>query len=97
MCRAQKVPARTVFLPGHCYAEFYLEDDEGQGHWFPCEVVGERQFGGIHDMRPILQKGDNFKNPEESKERLRWLKEDFHAAGRGASPQVKFVREPVAN
>jgi transglutaminase-like putative cysteine protease len=97
MCRAQKIPARTVFVPGHCYAEFYLDDDQGQGHWFACDPAGDsKQFGGIHEMRPILQKGDNFKNPLEPKERLRWLREDFHANGRGASPNVKFVSEPVA-
>jgi hypothetical protein len=96
LCRVHKIPARTVFVPGHCYAEFYLEDDEGQGHWFACEVAGDRSFGGITNMQPILQKGDNFKNPENPKERLRWLKEYFHAAGRGGSPQVKFVSEPVA-
>jgi transglutaminase-like putative cysteine protease len=96
LCRANKIPARTVFVPGHCYAEFYLVDDEGQGHWFPCETAGDRSFGAMSDVRPILQKGDNFKNPENPKERLRWLKEYFHASGRGGSPQVKFVSEPVA-
>lgn len=96
LCRVHKIPARTVFVPGHCYAEFYLEDDEGQGHWFPCEPAGDRSFGGTSDVRPILQKGDNFKNPENPKEKLRWVKEYFHAAGRGGSPRVKFVSEPVA-
>ncbi len=97
MCRVQKIPARTVFVKNHCYAEFYLEDDEGQGHWFPCQPAGPREFGGLDDVRPILQKGDNFKNPDNSRERLRYLREDFHAAGRGGSPEVKFVSEPVAN
>lgn len=96
MCRVHKIPARTVFVSGHCYAEFYLEDDEGQGHWFPCQPAGARSFGAIDELRPILQKGDNFKNPENSKEKLRWVKEYFHASGRGGSPQVKFVNEPVA-
>jgi hypothetical protein len=96
LCRVHKIPARTVFVPGHCYAEFYLVDDEGQGHWFPSEPAGDRSFGGTSDVRPILQKGDNFKNPENPKEKLRWVKEYFHASGRGASPQVKFVSEPVA-
>jgi transglutaminase-like putative cysteine protease len=96
LCRVHKIPARTVFVPGHCYAEFYLADDEGQGHWFPCEPAGDRAFGGNQEVQPILQKGDNFKNPENPKERLRWVKEYFHASGRGASPQVKFVSEPVA-
>ena len=85
-----------MFVSDHCYAEFYLEDDAAAGHWFPCQPAGTRSFGAIADARPILQKGDNFKNPENPKERLRWMKEYFHASGRGGSPKVKFVFEPVA-
>ena len=96
LCRVHKVPARTVFVPSHCYAEFYLEDDEGRGHWFPCQVAGVRSFGTIDDVRPVMQKGDNFSNPENPKEKLRWVKEYFHASARGANPKVKFVSEPVA-
>lgn len=96
MCRAQKIPARTVFVEGHCYAEFYLEDDDGQGHWFPCQPAGVRSFGAIDEVRPILQKGDNFKNPENLKERVRFLTEHFSAAGRGDKPNVQFISELVA-
>jgi hypothetical protein len=96
MCRSQKIPARTVFVLGHCYAEFYLEDDEGQGFWFPCQPAGVRSFGAIDEMRPILQKGDNFKNPENPKERLRFVTEYFTAAGRGGGkPRVQFISELV--
>ena len=35
MCRAHGVPARCVWIPRHSYAEFYLEDASGRGHWFP--------------------------------------------------------------
>jgi hypothetical protein len=97
MCRVHKIPARTVFVLGHCYAEFYLEDDEGQGHWFPCQPAGMRSFGAIDELRPILQKGDNYKNPENPKERQRYVTEYFTAAGRGGQPKVKFVSELVAN
>jgi transglutaminase-like putative cysteine protease len=96
LCRVHKIPARTVFVPGHCYAEFYLEDDDGQGHWFPCQPAGGRSFGAIDEVRPILQKGDNFKNPENTKEKLRWVKEYFHGSARGGRPTVKFVNEQVA-
>jgi transglutaminase-like putative cysteine protease len=96
LCRANKIPARTVFVPGHCYAEFYLEDGDGQGHWFPCQPAGQRAFGSTDDVRPILQKGDNFKNPENTREKLRWVKEYFHGSGRGTGPNVKFVNEQVA-
>ena len=31
ICRASGIPARTVQIPGHCYPEFYLDDDKGRG------------------------------------------------------------------
>ena len=43
ICRAGNIPARTVWVEGHCYPEFYLLDDKGEGHWFP--VPGGRQPG----------------------------------------------------
>jgi len=96
MCRSQKIPARTVFVRDGCYAEFYLTDEEGTGYWFPCQPAGERSFGSINDPFPILQKGDNYKNPENPKERLRYMKEYFTAAGRGKQPHVEFISEMVA-
>ncbi|MEQ8791611.1 MAG: transglutaminase-like domain-containing protein [Pirellulaceae bacterium] len=67
LCRASGVPARTVWVPGHCYPEFYLEDKAGNGYWMPCQSAGDREFGGMRDRRPILQKGDNVRLPEERK------------------------------
>lgn len=61
LCRVQKIPARAVWIPGHTYPEFYLEDEEGKGHWFPCQAAGTYQFGSMSERRPILQKGDRFK------------------------------------
>ncbi|MFP6693455.1 MAG: transglutaminase domain-containing protein [Pirellulales bacterium] len=63
LCRANGIPARAVWVPGHCYAEFYLEDDLGQGHWFPCDGVA-KLFGQVPATQPILQKGDSFHVPE---------------------------------
>lgn len=65
LCRAHGVPARTVWVPGHCYPEFYLEDAQGNGHWLPCQAAGDRHFAAMPETRPILQKGDNFRLPEE--------------------------------
>jgi hypothetical protein len=65
ICRASGIPARCVWIPDHCYPEFYLEDGSGKGYWIPCQVAGDRQFGQMHDYRPILQKGDRFKVPEK--------------------------------
>ncbi|MBS0209219.1 MAG: transglutaminase domain-containing protein [Planctomycetes bacterium] len=93
ICRAAEVPARLVFVscPGHCYAEFYLEDADGQGYWIPCRPAGNREFGGIEEFRPIIQKGDNFIVPERPKDRLRFINE--HLTGSGGAPTVKFVRD----
>ena len=95
LCRSIKIPARTVFVPGHCYAEFYLESEPGEGQWFPCQLAGQRAFGTIEEQRPILQKGDNFKNPENGKERLRYVTQYLNVAGKG-KPEVKFTSEIVA-
>jgi hypothetical protein len=94
LCRAADIPARTVWVPGHCYPEFYLEDDKGAGRWFPCQIAGSREFGGILENRPILQKGDNFKPLQAKGERQRYMAE-FLAGSEtgGGKPRVKFVRE----
>ena len=97
LCRTQKIPARTVWVPGHCYPEFYLNDAEGNGYWFPCQAAGSRAFGGIPEERPILQKGDNFKDPDRSRERFRYVSENLRAKPEGGPPKVKFIREEVAN
>ncbi len=96
ICRAADIPARSVWVPGHCYPEFYLEDDHGQGHWFPCQSAGARQFGGITETRPIFQKGDNIRPPINPKKHNRYLDFDLSLSG-AASPQVKTFRDPVAN
>ena len=55
-----------------------------------------RAFGEIAESNPILQKGDNFKNPDKPKERQRFVTNFFHASGRGGEPEVRFVSEIVA-
>jgi len=95
MCRVNKVPARMVWIPDHCYPEFYLEDAAGKGHWLPCQAAGTRAFGEMPEMRPILQKGDNFKVPEKPKPQ-RYVAEFMTGkpATRGAGePSHQFVRE----
>ena len=96
LCRASKIPARCVWIPDHCYPEFYLEDPQGEGHWFPCQVAGERQFGQMHDYRPILQKGDKFKVPEDNAP-LRYVPRFFtckqRASGPGVDPSVDEVMD----
>jgi hypothetical protein len=98
LCRASDIPARTVWVgrpsSGHCYPEFYLEDTEGKGHWIPCQAAGDRAFGSMPELRPILQKGDDFKIPEH-RERQRYIAEHFRAADAKAAPMVQFFCEPI--
>lgn len=92
ICRAAGIPARTVWVLDHCYPEFYLVDKEGKGCWFPCQVAGPRQFGGISDTRPIFQKGDFFRDPRpDRRDTYPLLPETLN--GSGGRPQVRFVRE----
>lgn len=92
-CRTIKVPARMVYVPDDAYAEFYLEDAEGKGHWFPCNVASkEPEFGSVKDQKPILQKGDNFRIPEK-KEPQAFVAEFLTGkGGTGGRPEVEFVR-----
>lgn len=94
ICRAKGIPARTVWVEGHCYPEFYLEDAKGKGHWFPCQVAGSRSFGGIPETRPIWQKGDNFRSLDKSRKRVRYLHE-FMIVPAKTQPQHRFVRQMV--
>lgn len=96
ICRNLRVPARMVWIPGHCYPEFYLEDAAGNGHWFPCQVAGTRQFGKMDEYRPVLQKGDRFKVPEKAGAQ-RYVAEFFTCnklRGNG-DPKPIFIRELV--
>ena len=52
-CAARRIsPPACVWVPGHCYPEFYLEDEQGQGHWYPCQAAGTRIFGAMPEARP---------------------------------------------
>jgi len=94
-CRANKIPARAVWVPDHCYPEFYLQDSQGRGTWFPCQIAGDGHiFGEMEEERPILQKGDNFRVPEE-KGPQRYVKQFLKAASADANPEVRFVLEKV--
>jgi len=93
LCRASKIPARAVWVPGHTYPEFYLVDPAGQGHWYPCQAAGEaRQCGSMLEDRPILQKGDNFRVPEE-RQPHRYVQQRLSAKNAVGSPRAKFVVE----
>lgn len=118
-CRAAKIPARMVWVPDFCYAEFYLEEQLGsedahaagepaakdakvkktakaskepKGAWYPAVVHEQETLGACRDFRPILQKGDNFKVPED-KLVQRYIKEFLTGkGGTGGKPAVEFRR-----
>jgi hypothetical protein len=93
LCRASKIPARAVWVPGHTYPEFYLADEKGRGHWFPCQAAGaDREFGSMREDRPILQKGDNFQVPGERGPQ-RYVKQSLTAKDAAGPPEVKFILE----
>lgn len=97
LCRSIGVPARMVWVQDHCYPEFYLEDEEGQGQWLPAESAGTRAFGEMPLARTIMQKGDNFRVPERPRDRLRYATDFLTGVpvpGSG-KPSVKYLRETV--
>ena len=97
LCRSIQAPARVVWVHNHAYAEFYLEDAEGTGTWFPAESAGTRAFGEMPLARTILQKGDNFRVPERPGDRLRYATDYLVAlpVGKSGKPSVRYIREQV--
>ena len=97
LCRTNKIPARMVWVNDHCYPEFYLEDAEGAGHWFPCQVAGAKAFGEMPETRTILQKGDNFRIPERPKDKLRYASDWAKGVPTpgGGKPKIRFIREAL--
>ena len=95
MARAEGIPARTVWVEGHCYPEFYLVDDSGAGGWYPCQAAGSRAFGAMPDQLPILQKGDDFRDPDRPGKPLRYVAEFMKGSQLtgGGRPKVTWIRE----
>jgi len=95
LCRASGIPARLVWVPNHNWAEFYLLDDEGKGHWIPAHTSAYSWFGwtGAHEL--VIQKGDKIRVPEKHKA-FRLL-EDW-MQWQGARPKVRYTAEltPIA-
>ena len=90
LCRASGIPARLVWIPNHNWAEFYLVDKEGKGHWIPAHTACYFWFGwtGVHEL--VLQKGDRTLVPERG--RYFRLLEDWVQWG-GRRPEVKYTAE----
>jgi hypothetical protein len=90
MCRSQKIPARMVWADNGEYAEFYLQDESGEGRWYPAVLEGKPEFGQMSNPRVIFQKGDNIKVPESSK-RLLFVTETV--TGNGNLSAVDWIRD----
>jgi hypothetical protein len=68
---------------------------EPKGAWYPCVVHQAVEVGVVTDFRPILEKGDNFKVPEDQKVQ-RFVKEFLTGkGGTGGKPAVEFRRRPA--
>jgi hypothetical protein len=97
LCRAADIPARTVWVPEFSYAEFYLLDKKGEGHWLPCSPAGAKAFGEMLDTKPVLAKGDNFSVPYEPRKHLPYPTETLTGAPAspqgGGQPSVQFIHQ----
>jgi len=95
ICRSRGIPARAVWVPGHTYPEFYLEDATGKGHWFPCQAAGQdHEFGEMFEDRPILQKGDRFTTPV-GKEEKRYVEAGLRSDDGTGSLQMQHLMRKV--
>jgi hypothetical protein len=88
LCRAAGIPARLVWVPNHNWAEFYLADKEGRGHWIPAHTAAYFWFGwtGVHEL--VLQKGDRIRVPERGGA-FRLLQDWMQWGGR--RPEVRYL------
>jgi hypothetical protein len=68
------------------------QDKTPKGAWYPCVVHEQAELGACTDFRPIIEKGDNFKVPED-KAVQRFVKEFLTGkGGTGGKPAVEFRR-----
>lgn len=90
LCRSLQIPARLVWVPNHNWAEFFLINESGTGHWIPVHTACYGWFGwtGAHEL--VLQKGDRIVHPQ--KRNTQRLLEDW-LQWQGARPEVRFVGE----
>lgn len=92
LCRAVQIPARLVWVPNHAWAEFYLTDHDGLGHWIPAHTACYSWFGytGAHEL--VLQKGDRLVIPNRGRQ-LRLV--DDWLRWSGSKPRVRYIAELI--
>ena len=90
LCRASGIPARLVWVPNHNWAEFYLTDREGRGHWIPSHTSCYSWHGwtGAHEL--VIQKGDRVMPLHEKKAQR--LLEDW-VQWMGKAPTSRFIAD----
>lgn len=95
LCRAGEVPARTVWVPGHCYPEFLTKTADGKERWVAVEMTNDFPFGQSPERRPILQKGDSFRIPG-SRQPQHYVKQELTIRDyKGTTPPViKWLPPP---
>ena len=96
LCRLSGISARSVWVEGHDYPEFYLADRHGKGHWIPAQVVGPPWFGEITEYRPIFQKGDRFYDPLQ-KTYVRYVPHTVKVADGQAPPKLIVDHQIIAD
>lgn len=96
ICRAKGIPARAVWIPSHTYPEFYLQDKDGNGHWFPCQAAGTYEFGAMTELKPVLQKGDRFKVPG-TREMLRYVRPTLVAKDAPQGLSIEFINRQITD
>ncbi|MEM9646489.1 MAG: transglutaminase-like domain-containing protein, partial [Planctomycetota bacterium] len=96
VCRNRGIPARAVWVPHHTYPEFYLEDQDGNGHWFPCQAAGRYEFGSMHDVAPVLHKGDRFRIPGH-REVVRYLQPTLRANRFVEPPALRWILQDIGS
>ena len=100
LCRANKIPARMVWVDGHAYPEFYLEDADGQGLLVPVRIgrhAGVRRDAARADRsckRATTSACPSGRKTGSATRRITWSA--CPSATRG-KPKAKFIREPVAD
>ena len=96
LCRAISIPARLIWVPNHNWAEFYLTDHDGKGHWIPAHTACYSwfAFNGAHEL--VLQKGDRLMLPERRKQ-VRLLADWTRYSG--SAPKIRYSAElsPLAD
>lgn len=94
ICRAQGIPARAVWIPGHTYPEFYLTGANKEGIWFPCQAAGTYAFGEMPEPRPILQKGDRFRVAGQRQE-VRYLRPTLIAKQAPQGVAIEWISRQI--